>query len=314
MPSGYSLRGRLEDPAEITYRLDFENAPLDHGSIEELFARACAEWSAVAPVGFRPAAEGDGAGVTVSFERATHGRCRPFGIDTAVAHTGPIGAQTYIHIDHGRAWKRDGLREGQFIPLYQTFLHELGHVLGLGHSPDPAALMSTNPQTERVERSDRDGVRTLYGGGRPGPNDYRVRPDDPEGAVLYGLRVEGTTEGGFFDTDGDGTDELLLWRMDGPGFGQLVAFFFDRRGRPLRTMGPRFGFVDGTAEISFAVTDEKERFLILTYPNGHRIGYVFDGQGAPSSFTGELPAPNRTSHRRLEGDLDGDDRDESVLH
>ncbi len=297
----------------ITYRIDHANEPANTEWIEAVFERACKSWSAAGPVSFRPAGETEKPMLEVAWKRANHGPCRPFGIDTAVAHTTTTDGLLQIHLDLDRTWKRDGFREGLETPLYQTLLHELGHVLGLGHTPDENAILATDPKTERIQRSDRDGLWTLYAEVDPGPNDYAIYRDDKLTAVLYGLRVEGASEAQFFDADGNGRDELVVWRMDPLGFGQLVAFFFEGTSRPVRTMGPRYGMVDGMARVTLVITETEERLVVLDFPNGKRLAHIFDENGVPVAFKGVLPKFDQIGARRSEGDLDGDGERESVL-
>ena len=307
------MLGPLEEAGEVTYRLHLEGAPLGPEIVRETFQRACAAWSEAGPVSFREARADETPVLTVSFGLASHGPCPPFGIDTSVAHTTTIDGRPAIHVDRDRTWKPDGLREGRDTPLYQTFLHELGHVLGIGHTTDESALMAPDPRTERIEPSDRDALLTLYGGEPAGPDDLRVVRGDETTAVLHGLRVEGAIGAGCFDTDGDGRDEVLVWRTDREGAGQLTSFRFERDGRVSRTVGPNFGIVDGSARVALGTGPSGERLLILTYPDGTRIARVFGPDGVPVTFEGPLPEAYEPPEPRLEADIDGDGSRESRL-
>lgn len=51
------------------------------------------------------------------------------------------------------------------MSLSITIAHDMGHVLGLGHSPDPAALMNNNVSTKQklnLSQDDIDGITYLY--------------------------------------------------------------------------------------------------------------------------------------------------------
>lgn len=310
-PARFGLRGRWEDPSALTYRLDLLRSPLEEPVVRRAFEGACQAWSQTGPVGFRPAREDEAADLVVSWERAVHGPCPPFGMDTSVAHTGPVSSGTFIHLDRDRNWVvGEPTASGTNPSLEQTLLHELGHVLGLDHSPDPGALMSSDPETVGIEPSDRAGLLTLYGvalqgTAEPGPNDLAIARAGRTLAILREVAVPGLTDFELFDTDGDGRDEVVLWRTDPAGAGELVSFFFDSRCRPVHTLGPRPGMTAPEASITLLLTETGERLLLLTYPNGHRIARVFDPDGVLHAFGGELPAFSPLA-RRLEGDLDGD--------
>ncbi len=161
-PPAFSVRGRLDDPLAITWRLDLEGCPVDPDEFRDAVIRAHASWTATGVVGFREAVTSDAPAVVYAWRRAAHGTCTPFGVDTSVAHTGPFGPGTFVHLDAGRDWSERGR-----LSLFHTSLHETGHVLGLGHSPDPAAVMFATDDVvrERLSSSDLAGIHSLYGGG-----------------------------------------------------------------------------------------------------------------------------------------------------
>ena len=310
-PARFALRGRWEDPSALVYRLDAQDSPFEADLVRRMLEQACARWSEVAPVGFRPAREGELSDLDVSFERGRHGSCMPFGVDGSVAHSGPVGTGTFVHLDLDRSWVASGPGDAQAPALEQTLLHELGHVLGLDHSSDPDALMYADPHTTQIERSDVAGIRTLYDRSPPGPGDLAVTRGAETLAVLRGLAVPGAVEFELFDTDGDGHDELVLWRTDPAGHGELTSFFFDERCRPYRTLGPRAGMTGPGAATALVVTAARERLLVLAYPNGNRVARLFDGRGILQDYEGDPPALVQSA-RRLTGDLDGDGSEERV--
>jgi predicted Zn-dependent protease len=58
-----------------------------------------------------------------------------------------------------KEWCRDvnldsgTIRKAGCYSVYDTFIHEVGHVLGLSHSDDPKSLMSPSSTTDPVEAS-----------------------------------------------------------------------------------------------------------------------------------------------------------------
>lgn len=297
--SSYTLRGRWEEPSDITFRLDAEGAPVPPSVLERAFLAARRAWEGAGRVRLRRARSGEVPDFTVSFAAGSHGDCPPFGRGPEVAHAGPVRPGTFLHLDRERAWEREG---GPDLEL--TVLHELGHVLGLDHSPDPRAVMHSAPVSTRLQASDRDALRTLYGGPPPGPRDLVLERGGTRFGVVYGLRPGADFE--LFDTDGDGDDELCLWRTDPQGNGSFTALHFAPGALPLRTMGPRPGMVDPAASIRLLARGG-QRFLILEWANGHRIARTFDGLGRlQSGDPAALPETLPPATRRRDGDLDGD--------
>jgi len=299
-PSRYALRGAWPDPSTLTYSLSGEG-------VHEL-ETACARWAALGPVSFRAAAVGETPDFTVTWERGAHGSCTPFGADPSLAHTGPVPGPTFVHLDAGRNWSEAG-----GPALAQTILHELGHVLGLDHSPDPMALMYADPSAQEITRAERDALHTLYGGGTIDESDLVVVRDDEVLAVVHGVGTSGFADFELFDTDGDGDDELVVWRIDRAGEGELTAFHFAPGPRPERTVGPRLGMTAHNGTTHLVTTVAGTRLLVLEYPNGNRIVRRFDDDGHLRTGTDEeLPSLEDTPARRTSGDLDGDGRRESV--
>jgi hypothetical protein len=62
------------------------------------------------------------------------------------------------------AWTTGCTQQGSAFDLQSVFLHENGHVAGLGHSSDPSAVMYPSYQTARcsLAADDRNGIATLY--------------------------------------------------------------------------------------------------------------------------------------------------------
>jgi len=295
LPSRYALLGRRADVSELTYTIE--------GRGEAELARACKRWAELG-AGFRPARAGEIPDFTVTWEHRAHGACMPFGMDTSVAHTGPLepaGTSTFVHLDAARAWDTE---DGP--SLSQALLHELGHVLGLDHGPDPESLMFADPGSEHITQADRDAFWTLYGGGDIDAADVVVSRGGETLAVVHGVATPGRTDFELFDTDGDGDDELVVWRTDPEGSGEITAFHFVAGPLPEHTRGPRLGMTDSSATIDLLIA-AGERVLVVQYPNGNRTVRRFDDDGHLHALSEEgIPALGATPERRREGDLDGD--------
>jgi hypothetical protein len=313
-PADFAVRGRWDDPRALTWRVDAERAPIAPEAFERAVERAVAVWNATGVVALRPARHGEPATVTLSFRRGHHGACEPFGPSSDVAHAGPVAAGTFVHFDAARAWRDDGGGDGAGS-VFHTALHELGHVLGLGHAEAEQAVMS-NAVTRPAVLSAHDlaGLCSLYGGGADAPGDLRVLDaNDRELAVLRGVAPPATCSFAVADADGDGADDVLVWRTDREGHGALRVFAFARGVRLARTVGPFSGTVAPGGDVAFAVGSGGERWLVVTFANGVRHVRELDRYGVPTAPAAPVPdAVLAAARRATSGDLDGDGAMERV--
>ncbi|KAL8055545.1 hypothetical protein ABFX02_04G063300 [Erythranthe guttata] len=105
----------------------------------------------------------DKADVKISFQVWDHGDRAPFdGPGGILAHAfAPTDGR--LHFDGSEKWV-DGVKDGAF-DVQSVGLHELGHVLGLGHSADINAVMWPTFQTKQrkgLGQDDIDGIKALY--------------------------------------------------------------------------------------------------------------------------------------------------------
>lgn len=313
-PADFTVRGRLDEPVGLTWRVDATQAPLDTAAFAHAVQRAATAWNATGAVKLAPAVDGGVAGVTLSFRRGHHGACEPFGPVSDVAHAGPMAATTFVHFDAARAWSAAG-EAGNSV--FHVALHELGHVLGLGHAEAADAVMGTDVQRPGVlSWHDLAGLHSLYGGGVDGPGDLLVTRSD--GAIATTLRAVApakTCAFALFDADGDGRQDVVVWRTDAAGHGTLRAFAFAPGARLQRTLGPFPGVVAPGARVGFVVAPGGERLLVNTFADGKRLVRHFDPFGSPvlpsAPFADEVLA---RATAPTTGDLDGDGREERVLH
>lgn len=126
--------------------------------------RALATWASNSPFTFSEALEGQVADINISFERGEHGDGSPFdGRGGILAHAfAPTDGR--LHFDADETWTA-GVVLNEF-DVETVALHELGHVLGLGHSTVQRAIMwpFIDPgATKGLSEDDVAGIRALYG-------------------------------------------------------------------------------------------------------------------------------------------------------
>ncbi len=346
----FTLRGRL-GAEELRWSVADESdrpSGIPGGALQRAAERAAELWNASGCAGtprFLPAEPGATADVTVSWARGEHGSCTPFGYGSSVAHSGPVGRPTFVHLDSERTWhSEEAPREGSHS-LPRTVAHEFGHLLGLDHVPDPRALMNgahdARNRVLRLSQGELDGLGTLYGTAEE-PTERDLVVEGPTGScVLRGWASDlylGTLGYGLADLDGDGDDELAVWREQELASPLAwIDFALDDAGehapRPLLVRGPLLGLVG--PELTASVTAELGtglRLWILERADGAfgasvleahgRIGSSpqraleledgradVDGDSVFDSGPDGAVRPLSSSH---EGDVDGDGLPERV--
>ncbi len=106
-------------------------------------SRAFSAWSEYSPLSFRRTSRRDKADIALSFGRYSHGDSYPFdGPGYVLAHAyypydyGALGGD--VHFDGDEDWSPGG---GVGTDFFAVAVHELGHSLGLSHSPDQGSIM-----------------------------------------------------------------------------------------------------------------------------------------------------------------------------
>lgn len=310
-PVRYALRGRwagLSPRTPIPWRAEPADGPVSARAFEAAIRAALEEWQSTGLVSFRPAAEGEDAALVLAWRRGAHGpACLPFGVDTSIAHTGPVGPGTFVHFDLERDW--DAAHGG--YDLAAAALHEVGHALGLDHTPDESAVMSPEPTgRRRLARSDRLGLRTLYADPadelEPGSLRVFLDEDAAPSAALRGLLPGEDGRWTLFDADGDGRDELLAWPLGEAA--ELWAIHFDGQGRPERTVGPLLGVAGQGAELRFGRDAQGTPVVVVAFGE-RRSAIGLDALGRPMGVhDGAPPLEALEPFPRATGDVTGDGR------
>ncbi|KAA8529514.1 hypothetical protein F0562_033687 [Nyssa sinensis] len=152
---------------ELTYAFSPENQLSD--SVKVVFSRAFDRWSVVIPLNFTETSSFYSADIRIAFFSGDHGDGEPFdGALGTLAHafSPPNGR---FHLDNDENWMIDT----EITPSQSAFdlesvaVHEIGHLLGLGHSSIEEAIMypSISPGMRKVALAGDDiqGIQVLYG-------------------------------------------------------------------------------------------------------------------------------------------------------
>ncbi|ERN00765.1 hypothetical protein AMTRI_Chr13g116420 [Amborella trichopoda] len=142
---------------------------LDMEDVRMALSRAFDRWSNVIPLNFTETQDYYGADIKIGFFSGDHGDGQPFdGVLGILAHAfSPSNGN--FHLDASETWSTDfGVQKSRVaIDLESVATHEIGHLLGLGHSKEKEAIMypSLSPRTKKMELRSDDiiGVQSLYG-------------------------------------------------------------------------------------------------------------------------------------------------------
>ncbi|KAL2543120.1 matrix metalloproteinase [Abeliophyllum distichum] len=154
---------------ELTYSFLPENQLSEN--VRSLFGRAFERWSEVMSLTFTETSSFDKADIKIGFFSGDHGDGEAFdGVLGTLGHafSPPLGL---FHLDGDENWVTDGdfinASPLSAVDLESVAVHEIGHILGLGHSSDKEAIMypTISSGTRKVELANDDimGIQELYG-------------------------------------------------------------------------------------------------------------------------------------------------------
>lgn len=152
---------------ELTYSFAPENQLDD--TVKSVFRTAFDRWSAVTTLTFSQADIYGRADIKIGFYDGDHGDGEAFdGVLGTLAHafSPPSGR---LHLDGAENWviNGEGLNSVSAVDLESVVVHEIGHLLGLGHSSDEEAVMfpsiPSGARKVQLAGDDVDGIQSLYG-------------------------------------------------------------------------------------------------------------------------------------------------------
>ncbi|KAK1554123.1 hypothetical protein Q3G72_008123 [Acer saccharum] len=156
--------------------------------------RAFSRWADVTPLTFTQIESYNEADIKIAFYSGDHG--------DGGAFDGPLGQLAHafeppagmFHFDSDENWEVEGeqlklpSRVVTAVDLESVAVHEIGHLLGLGHSTDKEsvmyAMLPTSARKVLLKRDDIAGIQSIYGANTktPSPNS----PPNDDGDVFSG--------------------------------------------------------------------------------------------------------------------------------
>lgn len=174
----FSGNPRWNSRLELTWALSTSQVTqrLSRDDIRSAFLHAFRVWAAAVPMfHFTEVQDYEAADVKVSFVSGPHGDAQNFdGVLGIIAHAfSPEDGR--VHFDDAEFWSVDVVSDKapQALDLTSVAIHEVGHVIGLAHSPVRKSVMFPNIAPHHTKRAlsedDVHGVRILYGLDPPPP-------------------------------------------------------------------------------------------------------------------------------------------------
>jgi matrix metalloproteinase-20 (enamelysin) len=168
----FSGNPRWNSRLELTWALSTTRVTqrLSRDDIRSAFLHAFQLWAATVPTfRFTEVQDYEAADVKISFVAGEHGDAQNFeGVLGIIAHAfSPEDGR--VHFDDAEFWSVDvgSDKAPQALDLTSVAIHEVGHVIGLAHSPVRKSVMfpSIAPHHTKRDLSEDDvqGVRQLYG-------------------------------------------------------------------------------------------------------------------------------------------------------
>ncbi|XP_059670607.1 metalloendoproteinase 2-MMP-like [Cornus florida] len=134
--------------------------------LRSVCSRAFQKWQDVSRFTFAEAPQGADRDIVIGFDRGNHGDGDQNAFDgrgQTSAHAFPP-TRGWFHYDADEDWSSNPNTDQ--IDLESIAVHEIGHVLGLGHNEDLNAIMYAYLSYETIKRdlsaNDIEGIRVLY--------------------------------------------------------------------------------------------------------------------------------------------------------
>lgn len=337
----FAIRGRYMGPQRLLVHVDDEPGPLKREALSKELDQALRCWEAASPFAFEQAESSAEAHIVVGWRGTEHADCRPFIPWTGeFAHTTSMGERSAIHLCADSQWTLNGGEGGQ--GLFQTLLHEIGHVLGLAHNDDPRTLMYPAYDESRnvITDGERAGMVALYGGRTRVAGSIVIERDgEPIAGPLVGVAPHGKVQVALAEVDDTEGCEILIFPATLEDESRGLRVFGFSAGPWLRqSHGPIVGALESRYTTCFVIRADGAPAVLQQLSDGRILGRVMDLRGIPGGMlpaadvdrcaealgfrvdgnytvdgerlkpSGIVSAPGAT----LMGDLDGDGRAETI--
>eukprot|EP00092_Neocalanus_flemingeri_P003487 GFUD01003738.1.p1 GENE.GFUD01003738.1~~GFUD01003738.1.p1 ORF type:complete len:277 (+),score=69.85 GFUD01003738.1:77-907(+) len=164
--ANYVVEGSKWEKEELTFSiLKYPtNSRISNQDVDQTVEKAFTMWENESNLVFRRINSGN-ADIKISFEKYEHEDDKPFdGQGGVLAHAFFPQYGGDIHVDDSENWTIDEFNGKNFL---QTFLHELGHSLGLEHSDVTSSVMAPfyrgwDPFL-RITEDDKMAITSIYG-------------------------------------------------------------------------------------------------------------------------------------------------------
>ncbi|KAI3915598.1 hypothetical protein MKX01_015423 [Papaver californicum] len=149
---------------ELTYGFSSSATDIDIRTLKSVVEIALAKWAAVSDFSFKEASSDD-SDVIFGVHRFDHDDDVPFDGKGGVLAHAFAPSVGWCHYDADENWSTNP--GPQQFDIETVAIHEIGHVLGLGHSYEPDAIMYPTVQPGMKKRNlhwnDVQGIQALYG-------------------------------------------------------------------------------------------------------------------------------------------------------
>jgi len=221
----FVLRGCKYDRNDLTYGFINGTSDLPASREREITAQAFAVWSAVTNLTFTEVDPGNNPDFRIAWRTHDHGDGSSFdGPGNTLAHAfypAPCGGSNSgdLHFDESELWSQDPADNG--ILLLNVAIHEIGHLLGLSHSQDEAAIMFAfySPERFNLAQDDIDGIQELYS--PPSASEQIILQSEKSGTLAR------TADSALFEVE---VPTTLAVSIDGPSDADFDLYV--RKGAP----------------------------------------------------------------------------------